>query len=90
MEGASQQTIFFLRLILPRSSGKKDVTCWDLEQNLKGCSASGKSFTAEQIIQQTLANKKQQQPSHNLDSLPVRTKEESLYSYHTPQICYGR
>ena len=38
-------------------SGKKNVTYWDPEQNPKGSSATGKSFTAEQIIQQTLANK---------------------------------
>ena len=59
---------------------KKDVTCRDLEQNLKGSSATGKSFTAEQLFQQTLANKKRPQPSHNLDSLPMQTKEERLYS----------
>ena len=70
---------FFTLTILPCSSGKKDVACRNAKQNLKGCSASGKSFTAEQIIQQTLANKKRQQLSHNLDSLPVQTKEESLY-----------
>ena len=39
------------------NSGKKDVTYRDPEQNPKGSSAAGKSFTAEQIIQQTLANK---------------------------------
>ena len=79
-EGASQQTIILLRLILPRSSEKKDVTCRDPEKNLKGCSASCKCFTAEQIIQQTLANKKRQQPSQNLGSLSVQTKEENFYS----------
>ena len=50
--------ICLLQLILRQSSEKKDVTCRDLEQNLKGSSALGKSFTAEQIFQQTLANKK--------------------------------
>ena len=39
------------------NSGKKDVTYRDPEQNPKGSSATCKSFTAEQIIQQTLANK---------------------------------
>ena len=39
------------------NSGKKDVTYRDPEQNPKGSSATGKSFTTEQIIQQTLANK---------------------------------
>ena len=39
------------------NSGKKDVTYWDPEQNPKGSSTTGKSFTAEQIIQETLANK---------------------------------
>ena len=39
------------------NSGKKDVTYRDPEQNPKGSSTTGKSFTAEQIIQQTLANK---------------------------------
>ena len=38
------------------NSGKKDVTYWDPEQNSKGSSATGKSFTADQIIQQTFAN----------------------------------
>ena len=38
------------------NSGKKDVTYRDPEQNPKGSSATGKSFTVEQIIQQTLAN----------------------------------
>ena len=59
---------------------KKDVTCRDPKQNTKGSSATGKNFTAEQIYQQTLANKKRKQPSHNVDSLPVQTKEERLYS----------
>ena len=39
------------------NSGKKDVTYRYPEQNLKGSSATGKRFTAEQIIHQTLANK---------------------------------
>ena len=69
---------------------KKDVTCRDPKQNTKGSSATGKNFTAEQIFQQTLANKKQKQPSHNVDSLPVQTKEKRLYSQHTLPICYGR
>ena len=47
----SQLTNFLLRLILPRSSGKKDVTCQDPEQNPKGSSATGKSFTTEYILQ---------------------------------------
>ena len=47
----SQLTNFLLRLILPRSSGKKDVTCWDPEQNPKVSSATGKSFTTKQILQ---------------------------------------
>ena len=37
--------------------GKKDVTYGDSEQNPKGSSATDESFTAEQIIQQPLANK---------------------------------
>ena len=37
--------------------GKKDVTYRDPEQNPKGSSATGKNFTAEQKIQQTIANK---------------------------------
>ena len=72
--------ICLLQLILRQSSEKKDVTCRDLEQNLKGSSALDKSFTAEQIFQQTLANKKRQQSSQNLESLPMQTKEERLYS----------
>ena len=47
----SQLTNFLLGLILPRSSGKKDVTCRDPEQNPKGSVATGKSFTTEQILQ---------------------------------------
>ena len=59
---------------------KKHVTCRNPEKNLNGSSATDKSFTTEQIFQQTLANKKRQQPSHNLDSLPVQTKQERWYS----------
>ena len=77
---ASQLTVFLFDLSCHEALEKKDVTCRDPEQNSKGSSATGKSFTAEQIIQQTLANKKQQKPSHNLDSLPVQAKQERLYS----------
>ena len=71
---------FFTSTHLATELRKKiDVTCWDPEQNSKGSSATRKSFTAEQIFQQALANKKQHQQSHNLDSLPVQTKEERLY-----------
>ena len=66
---------------------KKNVTCRDPEQNTKRSSATGKNFTAEQIFQQTLANKKQIQPSHNLDSLPMQTKEEvSILSILNPSV----
>ena len=59
---------------------KKDVTCRDPKQTTKGSSVTGKNFIAEQIFRQTLANKKRKQPSHNVDSLPVQTEKERLYS----------
>ena len=70
---------------MPQSSQKKRRHLSGPQQNSKGSSATSKSCTAEQIFQQILANKKQQQLSHNLDSLPVQTKKNVciLSTLHT-------
>ena len=81
---------FFTSTPLARRLQEKNVTFRDSKQIPKGSSAAGKSFTAQQIFQQTLSNKVRQQSSRNINSLLVQTKEERLYSYHTSYIFYGR
>ena len=73
-----------------REPEQKDVTCREPEQNPKESSATGKRFMAEQIIQQTLANKKRQQLSHNLDSLPVQTKTRTfVFLAHSTDLLWS-
>ena len=59
---------FFCLNPLCHEAQKKDITCWDPEQNLKRSSATG------------YFSKKRQKPSHNLDRLPMQTNKERLSS----------
>ena len=55
---------------------KKIVTCPDPKQNLKGCSASGKSFTTEQIIQQILVKKTDNNQATSLTAYQCKQKKK--------------
>ena len=57
---------------------KKDVIYRDPEQNPKGSSATGKCFTAEQIIQQTLANKSVNNQATTLTAYQCKQNKNNL------------